>query len=69
MLAAVYDLMTVAPHEPADARFTPEEFDLYRRGYEVALLIVLKALEATVARFALRVRTKRLAARQRRGKS
>lgn len=65
--AAVYDLTVAPPHEPADRRFTNAEFALYREGYDYALLMAGKALTHAVARFELRERTKRLAAKRRRG--
>lgn len=60
------DLMNRKPHEPDDARFTPAEFDVYRLGYDYALFIAMKALEATEQRFQLRERTKRLEAKRKR---
>lgn len=65
---AVYDLMVAPPHEPDGARFTAAEFDLYRQGYDYALVIALRTMKHAVARFQLRERTKRLAAKQRREK-
>jgi hypothetical protein len=65
---AVYDLTVAPPHEPADARFTAAEFALYREGYEHALLMAMKTMKHAVARFELRERTKRLAAKRRREK-
>jgi hypothetical protein len=66
MLSAVNDLMAARPHEPPDARFTPEEFALYREGYAEALRIVAVTLEAAVRRFDLVEKTKRLSERQKR---
>lgn len=60
MLSSVNDLMAAAPHEPADARFTPAEFALYREGYQEALRVVAVTLEAAVRRFELVEKTKRL---------
>ena len=62
--SAVYDLMVAKPHEPADARFTAEQFTLYRTGYSYALLMALKAMQAAAERHKARVRTRRLETRQ-----
>jgi hypothetical protein len=67
MESAVYDLMVAKPHEPPDARFTSEQFALYRQGYETALLVALRALQAAERRFGLVERTKRLEAKRKRG--
>lgn len=53
---AVYELATVRPHEPDDARYTAAEYLCYRQGYEHALVIVLKVLKVTVERWYLRKR-------------
>lgn len=67
MLAnTVADVMNHKPHEPDGAKFTPAEFDLYRWGWDQALLIVMRALENTVQRYELIERTKRLEAKRRR---
>ena len=68
MSQSVYDLMTVTPHEPKDARFTAEQFRLYREGYETALLVALRALKAAERRFELYERTKRLEAQKKRNR-
>lgn len=60
--------MTVRPHEPPDARYTAQEFDLYRQGYDYALVMTLKTLKAAVERFELRERTKRLERKREREK-
>lgn len=67
MQATVYDLMTARPHVPDGARFTEESWRLYEAGYQHALVVVLKALKVTEARFDLRMRTKRLDAKRRKG--
>ena len=64
---AVYDLMTATPHEPDGARYTPADFALYRAGYDYALVIALRTLQAAELRFELRERTTRLEAKRRRG--
>jgi len=64
----VYDLMTCKPHEPPDARFTAEQFRLYREGYETALLVALRALQAAERRFELYERTKRLESKKKRSR-
>lgn len=69
MEQAVYDLMTAKPHEPTDARFTAEQFALYRQGYEAALAVALRALQAAERRFGTIERTKRLEARQARNRA
>jgi len=66
MLSSVNDLMAATPHEPPESRFTPEEFAVYREGYNAALVVVAKTLEAAVRRFDLVERTKRLSERQKR---
>ena len=58
--------MTCKPHEPPDARFTAEQFRLYREGYETALLVALRAMQAAERRFELYERTKRLEAKKKR---
>jgi hypothetical protein len=58
--AAVYDLLTCLPHEPPDTRFTHVEFTLYRKGYEFALVMALKVMQAATERHKMRVRTRRL---------
>jgi hypothetical protein len=62
--AAVYDLLTCAPHEPPDARYTAAEFAVYRRGYEWALVMALKVMTAAGERHKIRIRTRRLEARK-----
>jgi hypothetical protein len=64
--ASVYDLFVAPPHEPPGARFTPEEFELYRQGYTLALVKALQAMEHAGQRFQLRQRTTRLDAKRRR---
>lgn len=64
--AAVYDLAVAKPHEPDDARFTPEEFAVYREGYRMALVKALQAMEFAEHRFAIRLRTTRLEAKRKR---
>ena len=66
MLSAVNDLMAARPHEPPESRFTPEEFRLYREGYAEALRVVAVTLEASVRRFDLVERTKRLSEQKKR---
>jgi hypothetical protein len=66
MLSSVNDLMAAPPHEPPDARFTPEEFAVYREGYNEALRIVAVTLEAAVRRFDLVEKTKRLSEQRKR---
>lgn len=64
--AAVYDLSVAKPHEPADARFTPEEFAVYREGYQMALIKALQTMQHAEHRFAMRRRTVRLDNKRRR---
>lgn len=66
MEQAVYDLMTVTPHEPPDAHFTAAEFARYREGYDYALVVALRTLKAAEHRFQMVERTKRLGARRNR---
>jgi hypothetical protein len=66
MLSSVNDLMAAAPHEPPDARFSPEEFAVYREGYQEALRVVAVTLEAAVRRFDLVEKTKRLSEQKKR---
>jgi hypothetical protein len=58
--------MAAAPHEPPDARFSPEEFAVYREGYQEALRVVAVTLEAAVRRFDLVEKTKRLSEQKKR---
>lgn len=68
MQQAVYELMTATPHEPPGARYTAEQFALYREGYDYALVMALRTLQAADLRFRLVERTKRLEARRKAGK-
>lgn len=61
----MYELVTCKPHEPADARFTVAEWDLYAAGYRTALVMALKVMEHAEVRYALYLRTRRLEAKQR----
>lgn len=63
---AVYDLLVAPPHEPDGARFTAEEFAVYRQGYDLALIMALRVMQAAERRFSLYKRTRRLEARKRR---
>lgn len=63
---AVYDLLVAKPHEPENARFTAEEFVVYRQGYDLALVMALRVMQAAERRFALYKRTRRLEARRKR---
>lgn len=64
----VYDLMVAPPHEPDNARFTHEEFMLYKQGYEMALKVVARTLDAAYKRYELIERTKRLNTRPKGGR-
>lgn len=64
--AAVYDLCVAAPHEPADAKFTAEQFRIYRAGYAMALTIALRVMGHAEERYKLVTRTRRLEARKKR---
>jgi hypothetical protein len=64
--AAVYDLSVAKPHEPPDARFTPEQFAIYREGYQMALVKSLQAIDYAGQRWKLRLRTTRLDAKRKR---
>lgn len=66
--ASVYDLMSATPHEPPDARYTAAQFAVYREGYDYALVVALKTLQAAERRFATIARTKRLEMRKRAAK-
>jgi len=67
MQQTIYDLTTCRPHVPDGARFTDEAWRLYEQGYSHALVIALKALKATEARFDLVQRTKRIERKRRKG--
>jgi len=67
MEQTVYDLMSSRPHVPEGSRFTADTWRLYEMGYQHALLIVMKALKATEARFEIRERTRRLERNRRKG--
>lgn len=58
--------MTAKPHEPADERFTAAEFALYRKGYDMALVMALRAMKHAGARHKMAIDTKRLDAKRRR---
>jgi hypothetical protein len=58
--------MAAPPHVPHDARYTAEEFRTYRAGYDWALVIALRTMQAAEERFKMRERTKRLDAKRRR---
>jgi hypothetical protein len=64
--SAVYDLLTAKPHEPDAARFTAEQFRVYREGYAMALTMALRVMELAGRRFALYTRTRQLESRRRR---
>lgn len=64
-LTAVYELMIAKPHEPDDVKHTPEQFAIYRQGYDYALVMALRVMDAAERRYRLRVNTKRLEARRR----
>lgn len=64
--SAVYDLSVARPHEPPDTRFTPEEFAVYREGYQMALVKAVQAIEFAGQRWKLRLRTTRLDAKRKR---
>lgn len=66
MQSTVLDLANAPVHEPEDERLTAAEFALYRAGYAHALHVVQKAIDATMQRFELVERTKRLDARRKR---
>jgi hypothetical protein len=65
LTGAVYDLMVAPPHVADDARYTADEFRTYRAGYDWALVMALKTMQAAQERFYLFERTKRLDARRR----
>lgn len=58
--------MVAPPHEPADERFTAAEFALYRKGYDMALVMALRVMKHAGARHKMVVDTKRLDAKRRR---
>lgn len=64
--ATMADLMAAQPHEAPDRRYTAAEWELYLEGYDYALLIAMRALEATERRYELIERTKRLEAKRKR---
>lgn len=64
--AAVYDLMVAPTHVPPDAHFTSVEFHQYRAGYDWALVMALRVMNAAARRYELVVQTKRLDAKRRR---
>lgn len=63
---AVSDLLTAAPHVPDDAHYTAAEFLRYREGYDMALVMTLRTMDAAARRHQLIVQTKRLEAKRRR---
>jgi hypothetical protein len=54
--------MVCRPHEPEGARFTPEQFAVYRQGYDVALVMALRVMDLADRRYRLATRTKQLEA-------
>jgi hypothetical protein len=64
--AAVYDLITAAPHVPDDVRLGAVDFAHYRDGYEWALVMALRVMTVAESRYQLIVRTKRIDAARRR---
>lgn len=67
-MAAVYELSTVRPHEPDDAKFTRADYAVYTQGYYTALVYALRVMELALERWRLRLRARRQAAERRRAK-
>src|SRR5438067_13935872 len=59
LLQAVYELSTVKPHEPDDARFDDAERQVYHVGYFTALRYALLVMELAHYRWKLRRRHRR----------
>ena len=55
--------MVSRPHEPAGARFTPEQFAVYRQGYDMALVMALRVMDLADRRYRLASQTRQLTAR------
>jgi hypothetical protein len=65
---AVYDLCTAKPHEPPGARFTPDQFALYNAGYQLALTMALRVIQAAEERYQMHTRTRKLETRKKNGR-
>ncbi len=63
---AVYELTTVDPHVPDDARLAGDDYARYREGYTMALMMALRVIELAERRYQLYVNTRRLEAKRRR---
>ena len=64
MQQAVYELSTVAPHEPKGARIGRDAWPFYCAGYYGALQASLRVMDLTVRRVNARRRQRRAETRQ-----
>lgn len=62
----MYELCVAKPHVDDGARYTPDEWAIYVAGYDMALQMAMKVLEAGERRWSLYLRTRRLEAKLRR---
>ena len=60
----VYELLTAKPHDPPNTRLTMEQWDVYRIGYDYALVIALRVMQAAAVAFGLQQQESRQRARQ-----
>jgi hypothetical protein len=63
LMQAVYELATVQPHVPEDARFTGERWRDYWRGYYAGVQRALQVMQLALDRWTLRQRERRRRAR------
>lgn len=61
---SIRELTVARPHVHESARYTPEEFELYREGYSAGVVAAMKVAEAAVKRFQLGTRTRRAAGKR-----
>lgn len=54
MLAAVYELLNVTPHQPDRRSYSRVEWPIYREGYECALGMALRVMGLALDRSARR---------------
>lgn len=60
----VYELLTATRHDLPAQKLTRAQWDIYRTGYDYALIIVLRVLQAATIAHEISRRTARRTARQ-----
>ena len=66
MLAAIYELTTVRPHECNSVKLTAAAYRIYSTGYYAGVRMALRVAELAIERARLAVRTRRQARRAKR---